>query len=124
MATKFEGIKEKTTRTYEATLKDELGAVIPAASITTLLLTLYSLNSPTLAIVNARNQQSLLNANNGTVDANGLFKWEMQILDNQVLDSTLTTEIHRGLFEVTWAAGTKAHKHEVDFHVQNLNKVT
>lgn len=122
MADILKNILERSTRKVTALVTDQDDAGLPAASLTTLTLTLYSLHS--LAIINSRDHVSVLNANNGTVDSSGNLAWESQPADNQILDATLAVEIHRALFEWTWASGTKAGKHEVDLYVRNLNKVT
>lgn len=122
MATRFTGILERTTRRYGATITDLDGVTpVPAASLATMTLTLYSLHSQ--AVINARNAQNVLNANNVTIDANGVLTWEVQPADNPILDDTLAVERHRALFAWTWGGGSKAGKHEVDFEVRNLNKV-
>src|SRR5262245_59212592 len=120
MPTQFKNILEKTSRKYTAVLKDLDGVSIPSATLNTLHLTLYSIHS--LAIINSRQAQNVLNANQVTVDANGNLAWEMLPANNAILDDSLATEIHRALFEWTWA-GTKSGAHEVDFQVRNLNKV-
>ena len=122
MVTTFSNVHEKSTRVYTATIEDENGNAIPSSSLTTLLLTLYSQHSGT--IINSREGQNVLNANNVTVDANGLLTWTMQPDDNQILDNTLTSERHKALFEFTYSAGAKSGKHEVVFVVDNLSKVT
>jgi hypothetical protein len=120
MATQFKNILEKTSRKYSAIIKDMDNIAVPAASLTTMVLTLYSIHS--LAVINSRNAQNVLNANNVSIDANGVLIWEMQPADNVVLDTTLQVEVHRAKFEWTWGGG-KAGRHEVDFQVRNLNKV-
>ena len=122
MVTTFSSILEKTTRVYTATVEDEAGVAIPGTSLTTLVLTLYSLHTGT--VINSRNAQNVLNANNVTVDANGLLTWTMQPADNQILDNALTSERHTALFEFTYSSGAKSGKHEVVFVVDNLTKVT
>ena len=122
MPTQFKNILEKTSRKYSAVLRDLDGVIIPNTSLSTLTLTLYSIHS--LAVINSRNAQNVLNANDVSVDVIGNLTWEMQPADNAILDPTLQTEIHRALWEWTWAGGAKAGKHEVDFQVRNLNKVT
>jgi hypothetical protein len=119
---RFTGIKEKETRVYTAIIKDENGTPIASTSLTTMKLTFYSLHS--LAIINTRTAQNVINANNVTIDANGILTWSMQTGDLAILDNTLAFEIHRALFEWTWGAGAKAGKHEVEFQVENLHKVT
>lgn len=122
MPTIFKDLLEKTTRKITAVVADENDAPIPAASLSSLALTLYSLHS--LAVVNGRNAQNVLNANNVTVDASGNLVWDVQPADNAILDATLAVEIHRALFEWTWSGGAKSGKHEIDLYVKNLNKVT
>ena len=60
MAITFTGIvKQANTFRFTATIVDETGAVLPAASLATLTLTLYDLASFT--IINSRNAQNVLN---------------------------------------------------------------
>jgi len=121
MPTIFKNILERTTRRYQTTIKDEDGAVVPAANLSTLKLTLFSLHSG--AILNSRSAQNVLNQNNVTVDTQGLLRWTLQPADNAILDDTLNIEVHRALFEWNYQGG-KEGKHEVDFYVTNLRKVT
>lgn len=64
----------------------------------------------------------------GTYTSGGSCVKESQILltaaDNQILTSTNDLEWHRALIEWTWNAGARADKYEIDFPVQNLNKVS
>ena len=117
-----EVIDEGTTREVYFVVTDEKDAGLPAASLTTLTLTLYSLHGP-LAIINSRDGQNILNANNVTIDSSGNGAWQSQPLDNQILDATLPLERHRALIQWTWAGGAKVGKHEIDFAVRNLNRV-
>lgn len=110
---------EHTTGTLTTTIKDNAGVAIPAASLTTLKLTLY--NEYTLTVINDRDHQNILNANNVTVDANGLLTWSIQELDRVIEDDTKTQELHRALFE--WTAPGVVGKHEHQFTVANLAKV-
>ena len=122
MATAF-SVLEKTTQLYTATFYDETGAVIPVASLNTLVLTLY--DSVTLVAINSRTQQNILNANNVTVTSSGLLTWTMQPADNPILNTSLAQELHIALFEWTYTGGTsKAGKHQAAFYVVNLAKVT
>lgn len=122
MATTFTGLKEKTTHVYTATIKDENGTVVPAASLTTLTLTLYAKQSGT--IINSRSAQNILNANNVTVNSSGVLTWTMQPDDNAIVNSALLTESHIALFEWTYSSGSKYGKHEIELVVSNLTKVT
>ena len=112
---------ERTTGKFTTTIKDENGTPIPAASIQTLTLTLY--HERTLSIINSRDRQNVLNANNVTVDANGLLTWSIQALDRVIEDDTQGTEMHRALFEWTANASAVVGKHEHRFEVANLAMV-
>jgi len=121
MAIKVFTVKEKTTSKYTATLKDEDGTAIALASLTTLTLTLYDISSTSRTIINSRNAQNVLNANNVTVHAtSGLLTWEMQAADNEIQDSNKKIERHRALFKFSWSGGQGIH--EVDFDVENIEK--
>lgn len=113
-------VLENSTVKYTAQIQDEAGVGIPAASLTTLVLTHY--NKASGAIIAGRDHQSVLNANGVTVDTSGNLVWTMLPADNPVLDQTLDNELHVALFEWTYAS-TKAGKHEVRFTVRNLTKV-
>jgi len=121
MATKLGIVLERVTRLYTAVIKDEEGAVIPAAQIGTLTLTLY--NKKTGAIVNSRTDVNILNANGGTVDASGNLSFLFTPADMAIIDTTLASEIRIGLFEWTYGGGAKEGRHEIEFSVRNLNKV-
>ena len=67
------------TAVFTATLRDKDGAAIAAASLTSLSLTLTDARSG--VIVNSRNAQNVLNANNATVNSSGGLVWTIQIAD-------------------------------------------
>ena len=116
-------VRELTTPKYTATITDDDGVALPAASLTTLVLTLYVVKSDgTIGYVNSRNAQNVLNANNVTVSAAGAVVWSVQTADTTLIES-LPFERHIALFEWTWSAGAKAGKHEVVLNVQNLTEV-
>ena len=113
-------VKERQTGIYSFAIKDEAQAAIPAAQLTTLTLTLESVEDG--LIVNARDGQNALNANNVTVDAAGIVMWTIQELDMAMIDTTRSIEVHRALFVFTWGSGRK-QPHEVDFAIENLRRV-
>lgn len=117
-------VKEKSTVKYTATIKDETGAAIPAANLSSLVLTLWNMSDPLKAVINSRSAQNVLNANNVTVDSNGLVTWTMQPADNAIQITTNRVERHRALFVFTWASGAKQGAHEVDFDVLNIEKLS
>lgn len=114
---------EKTSQAILVDILDENGDPIASASLTTLKLTLY--NRITLAIINARDQQNVLNLNGVTVHAtNGIATWIMVPADNVLGDDTLSVEDHVALFEWTYVAGAKRGQHEALIAVVNSAKVT
>lgn len=124
MNAKIFSVREKTTVKYTATIKDENGTAIPAASLSSLTLTLYNMGSTARDIINSRDAQNVLNVNNVTIDSNGIITWSMQPNDNAIIDANKKTERHRALFVFTWDAGAKKGTHLVDFDVENLEKIS
>ena len=116
-------ILEKTTPTIKGTLKDENGTAIPAASLATLTLTLYSL-SGAQPIINTRQEQNVLNANNVVVDSSGLLTWSMQEADTAIIATTeVGSEKHRAVF--AWGYGSaKKGRHIIDMTITSLEKVS
>lgn len=115
-----DAIPETSTWRYTAVLKDHTGAAIAAAQLATLTLTLY--NVDTLAIINSIDDMNILNANRGTVDANGNLAIVLIPADNPIVNTVLIEEVHRMLIEYTY--GSNAGRHEVEFKVRNLDKVS
>lgn len=109
-------IPQLTSARYSAVLLDETGTPVPASSLSALKLTLK--DQATGAIINSRNAQSVLNANNVTVDASGNLVWSLQPLDNPILNPELNTETHLATFVATWSTGRL--NHVVSIPVQNL----
>lgn len=121
--TLIDQVPEKSTAQITGVLKDEAANVIPAASLTTLTLTLYVLGFPA-QIINGRDAQNVLNANGVAVDANGNLTWTMTPADNVIIDPTNDVETHIALFQWTWSAGAKAGRSEIAIQVVNLDKVS
>ena len=118
-------VEEKITARYKVILSDEAGAAIPLSDMTTITLTLY--DDYTGTIINSRNAQNVKNTNNVTYTEAGLLTWTLQPNDNIIVSSDVRTnsyEKHIALFEFTWDSGAKAGKHELEFQVRQLNKVT
>jgi len=115
-------IDEQSTGQYTATIVGNDGVTpLPGATLSTLVLTLYAIKADgTDGIVNARNAQNVLNANDVTVDAAGLITWAIQVADTTLVEA-VPFERHLALFEWTWPAG--AGKHEVGLLVRNLHRV-
>lgn len=118
-------ILEKTTPVYKATLVDENDDPIPLADISALTLTYKNRRSG--AVINSRNGQNILNANNVTVHATtGLLTWSMRTADTAIQDSTLdvdTREEHVALFEWTLTNGS-AGKFQTRFFIVQMDSVS
>jgi hypothetical protein len=116
-------IPERTTPKLTATLRDQDGAPVAAASLDALSLTLF--NDKTKAIVNGRNHSDVLNAGIGTINAQGVLTLAFTALDTAILDATLATELRVALIEWDWTVSSvpKSGKHEISFVVRNLHHV-
>jgi len=116
---------ERTSAEYTALVADEDGNGIDAADLDTLTLTLSNLADG--SIINSRNAQNVLNANNVTVDAEGNLVWSITPSDTVMVRTAVKigyTEKHRALFRWTWDGGAKAGSHEMVMLITNVAKVT
>ena len=112
-----------STGVYTGTLKDETGAAVALADLTTLTLTLRTGDTSLGAVVNSRNAQDVKNANNVTFHAtSGLLTWSVQVADMPVPSALGTggSEHHNAVFIATWSSGTKAFRWKVLISVLDL----
>ena len=109
-------VPQLTSARYTAVLLDQTGTPVPASSLSTLTLTLKDQASG--AVINGRNAQSVLNANNVTVEASGNLVWSLQPADSPILNAELGTETHLATFVAIWPSGRL--NHVVAIPVQNL----
>ncbi len=119
----FFDVLEQSTPRYTATILDDSEQPIGAGSLATLLLTLYVVRADgSYEYLNSRNDQDILNANNVTVDANGVLVWAVQIADTTLVEPALPFERHCALFEWTWLSGgsTRSGKKKIILNVKNL----
>lgn len=117
-------ILEQASGRYTAVIvgEDEV-TPIPGSTLTTLVLTLYVIQSDgTDAVVNGRNQQNVLNANDVTVDESGNLVWHIRKEDTTLVED-LRNERHIALFEWRWPTNAYG-KHELVLVVKNLHRVT
>lgn len=94
---------QETSGTYTATLVDEAGTAIPAASLNVMQLTVFDGKSGTVL----RTTQDALNANNVTVSSGGLVTWTISPFETQVVSSNLpfgSVENHWAVFECLYNA--------------------
>lgn len=111
-------IWEETTGDFDAIVRDEDGAAIAQASLTTITLTLR--NYKTGEIINSRNAQSVNNTNNVTIDSSGNLLWLIQEEDTVIFDESLEfgdKEEHVAEFVYTYSSGTKTGRVYYTFEV-------
>jgi hypothetical protein len=116
-------VMEKKTARYTGIMKDETGAVIPAAALSALTLTIYCDNAAQTVILAPTN---ILNADRGTLDGSGnlaITLREDPSPDNALVDSALDAERHVLFIEWTKTNGRKGG-HEVVYTVRNMAKVS
>lgn len=116
-----EPARELKTFRIAGVLKDETGAAVPAASLSTLKLTLF--NAVDGAIINAVAAVNILNADRGTVDVNGNMICTLAPTDSPILGAGANEEKHVAFFEWTYAGGSKAGGVECEFLVCNFVKL-
>ena len=121
----MEEFEELSSGIYEADIVQDNGSPAGLGVLTALTLTLYDEHSDNQAIVNERNDQDVLNANNVTIDASGHLKWNIQPDDNAILDSNNYHEDHIAMFKYEWLSGgnTRRGYHRARLRVTNLSKV-
>lgn len=81
-------------------VKDMDGAAIAKASIITLTATLF--DYATEAAINSRNDQNVLDANQGTVATDGTLTLRLGPLDNVIVGTPATGKTETHCLEVTW----------------------
>lgn len=124
----LESIVEGMTGTLEFYFVDENGDKIAKTDIDTLVLTLYDPESG--AVINNRNSQNVLDQNNGALDADGNFSWEIQPADVTITDVNI---IHRqkptygtisqtyvAKFEWTYSGGLKKGIAEIMIEIEKV----
>ena len=104
------------------TITDEAGNALPAASITTLTLTLHKYSG---GIINSVDAVNILNTGRGVVDGAGNLTLTLLPADNPIVGPAdgSRRETHVALLEWTYAAGVKAGKAEIEFPVEDLSEV-
>lgn len=115
-------VAEGTTTPFSATIRDDAGDPIAAPDLTTLTMTLYEY--ATKAILNERDAVDVLNANEGTVSAGGVFAFLLTKEDNvSVAAAVGRREAHVLALDYTWDTPTKTARTEIIFDLTNLYDV-
>lgn len=114
---------EQKSGTYTAALRDENGAPVSSNVLTSFLLTLYDNSTSAHTIINGRNGQNVLNANQVTVDLNGTVTWVWLPADMPIINPNRVAEDHIALFEAKWQdtqGRPRQLNHEVWFTVNRI----
>lgn len=116
------GATERTSSIYTATLQDEVLVPLKLTDIVSLTLTLRDIETET--VINGRNAQDALNANDVTIHAtSGLLTWHMQPADNQIVESRADYELHRAVFDCVYNVSQRV-VHAIYVLVENISGVT
>lgn len=92
---------EGTTKTYSTIIVDEAQTPVPAAAFTSIKMTYYSRVS--MVYINGRNSQDVLNTNDCTIDAFGLFQWKLAPADVQIVETPVPPSVtYRAIFVFKW----------------------
>ena len=114
-------VNADTTPVYTANLVDEAGVAVSAAMLTTLTITVF--NARTRAVVNSRDRQNALNANNVTVSAGGVLTWSIQAADLAITAGDADSDL-LVCFEWTWNAGAKKNWHKFTLRAEATPRPT
>jgi len=103
------------------------GAAILKANLITLTFTLFDL--ATSAVVNSRNAQNVLDANDGTVDTAGVLTMRLGPLDTVIVGTVANNAKQVRCVQLAWTfndgvAVRTGKSDPLGFHVQNLATVT
>jgi hypothetical protein len=124
--------RERTSAQYTVTLKDDTGAAIAKASVSSFKVTMFCLDDDAQTVINLRDAQDVYNA--GAWDkgvtmhaTSGLVTFAMAAADNPIVGLTpninVRYERHRLIFDVTLSNGTRL-VHVDELLVENAEKVT
>jgi hypothetical protein len=119
-----ETLIEGTTGRYSFALVDADGHGIDSSFLTMLTLTLYDVDSQ--QILNARQEQNIFNANNGTVTTTlgppltTTVVFQIQPADTVILNQNRLTEFRVLSFRWQWDSGNQVGRHAVQFGIENL----
>jgi hypothetical protein len=124
-------INEGSSAVYTATLADENGTSIGSGAIDALTLTFSNVADG--AIINTRDGQNVLNANNVSVSGGGALVFTLQPADTAIIVASPSVvvknadgeviEVHRATFQMNFNT-TSYSTWDVDFIIRDLSKVT
>lgn len=123
LATRYR-VNEGNSLVIECDVLDEDGDGISPSSLDSLTLTLFDMETrqfetaPYDGILNDRDEQNVLNANNVTLDEDGHLTWKLQPEDNPIVTSRRQVERHRARFVFTWPG----HRYTVEIPIDVMNQ--
>lgn len=113
---------ERTSGKYTATIQDAAGTALPLASIVSAVLTLTDIKTGT--VINSRDAQDVLNANNVTIhNTSGLLTWSLQPADNVIVTSSEEWELHLAVFDIVYSTDQRL-VHKAYILVENISGVS
>ena len=116
-----ERVREESTYRITGVFRDEFGAAIPGAALSTLHLWLF--NEHDGQIINSVDDIDILNVDRGVVDVNGVLTLILEPDDNVILGDELEEE-HIAFLRWTYAGGTRAGGQEIALFVRDFEKVS
>jgi hypothetical protein len=118
-------VNERSRARYTCQLTTETGARVPLASLATVRLWLYEIESGDETIINNVSNLDILNANRGTIVDDGVtttLTITFVPADTALVVATRAIEARRALIKWTWGVDGEAY-HEFEWAVRNLSKV-
>jgi hypothetical protein len=118
---------EGATSVITGSLVDESAVALSSTDLIAFAMTLYAATSAA-TIINSRNAVNILNSGPGTITTGGAWSVTLSAADNDIITTPEPThEKHVLLLEWTYSssgANAKYGKHEIDFQVRSIGKVT
>jgi hypothetical protein len=115
-----EPVPERVGWGYAGTLRDEAGDPIQATDFTDLTVHIYVLDAAQTAI---SGPDSILNADRGTLDANGRLAITFRPTDSAIIQQEVASEQHVALVQGHYSSGREFAR-ELEWRVVNFGKRT
>lgn len=115
---------EGSTPQYSGILTDENDAPVGSGALLAGKMTLYSVSSG--AIINGRNGQNILNANNVTISVAGAIVWKIMEADTKIIDTNPGVIVtHRAVLVFDWLDATSTARQmgrEISLRIVKVKK--
>lgn len=113
-------VREGASSQLTFSVRDSSGVLIPKASLLTLTLKLYDVD--TLGVINSRNYTSVFDVNGGVVNTDGTGTVTLAAADNPIMNSNRLIgemEVHGAVLKFTASGGASGNA-ELRFNVQRI----